>query len=172
MMGEPRPMLIGEESFQEAREAARARRKAKTAQRKRYEALVNQKTLHEPLNPRSRYASSALRDFLLRLVERDVSKRISNAPEARKQAFLADVEWELLEAQRLPAPYTPQPGIVYMPDTVEPLNFLGDEAEFTPQSVLEDRASKLDGWPYTVGDDAFAEELTAYVQKYSAVSAA
>jgi serine/threonine protein kinase len=157
----------------ERRRQAKARRKAKTAQRRKYEAQVNAKSLEGPITFRSRCGSKALHQMLAVLVERDVSKRLADADAARQLEFVSNVEWSLLEGGWVPAPFTPSSELVYVPDDVSPLSFLEEEAE-EAEEELEERGSRLGLWDFQPerSSPAFAEELTAYASKYVANSAA
>ena len=165
---------LASEASAAAAEEARRRRAARTAQRKRKEAKLNELTLTMPVEPLCRRMSDDLRSLLLAMVERDASARLSSAAQMRMHPLLRAIEWDLLEEQWLPAPYLPDPELVYVKDEVPPLSHVGDDAEDALGRRPEERGLSLDGWDYQVpaGSAEFAEELTEYVKKFAAVSAA
>ena len=69
-----------------------------------------------------------LTSFLRGLLERDSSARLGagGVSELKAHPFLAHVEWELLRARKLRAPWTPDPNLVYAKDIVPPLSEADD----------------------------------------------
>ena len=96
--------------------------------------------------------------------------------------FFASVEWELLAARRLPAPYLPDTELVYAKDHMVPIS--QDEKELRFQEELKEQqlarppteqlpagetesAPPFDmaGWEFVCGSAAYAEELGEYAHR-------
>jgi hypothetical protein len=92
---------------------------------------LNLNTLHMPLVPSEWGLAPALESLISGLLTRNVSERLGSTGGARAvmahQVFHG-LEWELLRDEKLPAPFLPDPNLVYAKDVVPPLT----EAEPTP----------------------------------------
>ena len=86
---------------------------------------LNYNTLYQPID-RYEFASDPQLNALLHgLMERDASRRLgasSGGEELRAHKLFQAVEWELLLARRLPAPWRPDPNLVYAKDFIAPLS--------------------------------------------------
>ena len=94
--------------------------------------------------------------FAHALMLRDPTARLGagGGDEVRRHAFLAEVEWPLLQAKRLVAPFVPSAQLVYCKDEVP------GHDEDAPGSAPE--APPIDGWEYTCSGAAYADELQPY----------
>ena len=159
---------------------------------------LNYNTLYQPLEFQDLTSDPALDALLRGLLERDAAHRLGaakGAAEVRGSPFFQSVEWELLVAQRLPAPWRPDANIVYAKDYITPLSV--DEPEIEQQNASASRTPQLDSplpapgtplsllqmqapaalgesgtaesWNYVCDQAAFAEELAEYAMKASAI---
>ena len=153
--------------------AALARRRLRE-QMKQKELVLNEATLHGPIDfPNSPSLTQALKALLLRLLEREPSRRIATAAEVKEHPYLGShVEWELLRMQVLPAPYVPSPNLVYAKDIVPALSIHNDA--YDNPRLAEDVGVHLGEWGYSLAADSqeFSDELGEYVRKFAAVSRA
>ena len=137
------------------------------------QVILNEATLHAPITLRhGPNMNATLRDLLTKLLDRDATTRLASSAQVNAHAFLGDnVEWPLLEAQLLPAPYTPDASLVYAKDHVPPLSFHNDDEIKRPASEV---GMQLGEWEYSVTSDSaeFGLELAEYVKKFTAVSEA
>ena len=119
------------------------------------------------------------------MLTRDVTRRLGGAggaSEVQAHPFFASVEWELLAARRLPAPYLPDTELVYAKDHMVPIS--QDEKELRFQEELKEQqlarppteqlpagetesAPPFDmaGWEFVCGSVAYAEELGEYAYR-------
>ena len=102
----------------------------------------------------------AVAAFVGRLLEREPGSRLSGA-DVRQHPFLSSTEWELLEKRLIPAPFKPDPHLVFAKDCVRPMS----EADGAPPSA--DESAVFSRWGYVAGGDAFAEELAEYARKHT-----
>ena len=92
------------------------------------EEELNENTLHLPLEPRSWGIDPALASLISGLLHRDPTKRLGGvgagggAAAVKAHALFANLEWELLRAGALPAPFIPERSLVYAKDEVPPLS--------------------------------------------------
>jgi hypothetical protein len=149
---------------------------------------LNDATLHMPLDDLRLGAdavSAGLPSLLTALLQRDPTRRLGAAGSdaIRQHPFFDDVEWELLAQGLLPAPFVPDPQLVYAKDIVPPLS--EDErakenlgrAEAMPPPAAKDGAAgpvaaepdeatlDIENWDYCANQATFARELRAFVRK-------
>jgi serine/threonine protein kinase len=86
------------------------------------EAEYNEKTMHSPIEPPEESLGPELTSLLLGLLTRQELSRLGSAPggalSVKGHAFFRGVEWELLRAKRLPAPFLPDRNLVYCKDVI------------------------------------------------------
>ena len=137
--------------------------------------------LRAPAGPVSRAARALARretaflTTLLRgLLERDASDRLCDHRRVAAHAFFADVDWVLLAAHELPAPFTPDPHVVYAKDYIAPLSVTGggkkrsSEAAAQAENELPEvqlAADMQGGWSYVCSPEIYAQEVGEYVRK-------
>ena len=107
------------------------------------------------------------------LLERNALQRLCEHQKVAAHAFFADVEWVLLAAHKLPAPFTPDPRLVYAKDHIPPLSVDGagkkrsTEGARAPNDLQElamiNEASG--GWSYVCDAKEYALEVGEYVRK-------
>mmetsp|Transcript_17851 Transcript_17851/g.36011 ORF Transcript_17851/g.36011 Transcript_17851/m.36011 type:complete len:151 (-) Transcript_17851:566-1018(-) len=85
---------------------------------------MNYNTLHMPLTHAKLGQDAELRALLKGLLDRDASLRLGGRgdTEVVEHAFFQSVEWELLEACKLPPPYWPDASVVYAKDSIIPIS--------------------------------------------------
>ena len=103
------------------------------------ERQLNHNTLHLPVRI-SGTVDDNFASFLHALLERDAPSRLGAPPSGvhavQAHAFLREVEWDLLERKRLPAPFVPNRHLVYAKDEVEPLaDSVHDAHNTSPRAV-------------------------------------
>jgi serine/threonine protein kinase len=160
-------------SFGAVRRRTAAQRAQIRAQRKAEEAKMNERTLHAPISellsgPR---VSRELEELLSLLLCRDVSARLSDATRVRAHSFFGASEWRLLEEQVLPAPFTPDPNLVYCKDFV-PAMSIHEEALTDTVRPTDEVGHMLDEWDYCLPADSrtYAEEMECFANKFTGVS--
>ena len=83
----------------------------------------------------------------------------------REHAFLGEkVEWELLEAQALPAPFVPDKGLVYAKDDV-PAFSVGGGADDVVEGGRADDVEGDGGWEFVPDEAAWREELAEFIRR-------
>ena len=123
---------------------------------------------------------SQLASLLGRLLERDATQRLATHEAVRAHPFFEPVDWALLAAQELPAPFLPSPQLVYAKDHTPGLSErdIGKKRHSDavrkstglPELVLheaaDDEASGVGGgWSHVPSRAAYAVELAEYVCK-------
>lgn len=89
------------------------------------EAELNENTLHLPIDPAAWGLDEPLASLIGGLMQRDARARLGaagGAAEVKRHPFFDGMEWELLRAEALPAPFLPDPMLVYAKDSVPPLS--------------------------------------------------
>ena len=91
------------------------------------EAELNDATLHMPLHDLGlgpEAIAAQLHSLLSGLLQRDPARRLgaAGAHAVQQHAFFEAVEWELMAQGLLPAPFVPDPQLVYAKDVVLPLS--------------------------------------------------
>ena len=148
---------------------------------------MNYNTLHMPLEkcdelqrcepPLAAVVQGLLtRDLKSRLGVREHGGRGPTVSELRRHPFFASVEWGLLAARRLPAPFLPSRELVYAKDFIAPLS----QDEVLPHSRKEVAAapaqtnepssappSLIDGveWSFVCSQEAYREELAECAER-------
>ena len=150
---------------------------ARAAARAAADAAMDEATLHLPLNggalhpPRAAEDDAAeaaqLTSLLAALLDRDADARLGGAGGAaavREHAFLDEkVEWELLEAQALPAPFVPDKALVYAKDDV-PAFSAGGGADVVEGGHADDVEGDQ-GWEFVPDEAAWREELAEFIRR-------
>ena len=139
---------------------------------------LNYNTLFMPIKIKQLASEPQLSALLSELLERDATWRLgaSKYVPVRESAFFQSVEWDLLLAQRLPAPWCPDPNLVYAKDFIAPHSFeapqLPEQPAAAPGSAahmqLQAQTTELgvkSSWNYECDPDAFGNELAEYAFK-------
>ena len=150
-----------------------------------------------PIEPEQLGTDPHLRTLLSSVLERDPARRTgasSGAAEVRASPFFERIEWALLLGKRLPAPWRPDPNLVYAKDFITPLSNEGQQQTAggalqpqpgsplpppgMPQPQLQgqttppaDTESTAESWDYVCDQAAFAEELSEYAFKRATAQA-
>ena len=125
------------------------------------EKELNYNTLHMPIQLPANM-DAPLAALLGGLLERDPHRRLGSGgvEEVRGHAFFGDTfEWSLLEQQQLPAPYMPDPNLVYVQDDIPTLS---GSLEIPSERLLGDLAD----WDCVV-QHGYPDELREFVRKSS-----
>lgn len=94
-----------------------------------------------------------------------VAVRRDGAAKRPQAAFLDEkVEWELLEAQALPAPFVPDKGLVYAKDDV-PAFSAGGGADDVVEGGRADDVEGDGGWEFVPDEAAWREELAEFIRR-------
>lgn len=131
---------------------------------------MNENTLHQPLNPSSWGLPPALTSLLEGLLTREVSTRLGSvggATAVRSHSLFAGLQWELLREARLPAPWLPNPDLVYAKDVVPPLSE-DDAREGVRDGAVAVKAAPL---PPTPGAATAVAQPEEFLSRWDFVSA-
>ena len=162
--------FIGGRGRSSSEDCRRGSRSSRHATRLAEEGL-NYNTLYMPHALLLRGLRGEVTGLVSGLLERDTELRLGDAA-VMAHPFFADVEWELMRAAELPAPFTPDATLVYAKDYLRPQS----EDLAPPGSVAADGARAmaradsrrlLEGWDYVCGESAFGEELEQLVVKHA-----
>jgi hypothetical protein len=122
---------------------------------------------------RLRHDAERLASLVDALLERDVALRLHEHTQVCAHPFFGEVDWVLLQAHELPAPFTPDPHLVDAKDAIAPLSVTGGGKKRSseaarkenglPELMLSDDART--GWDFVCDADAHALEVGEYVRK-------
>ena len=106
-----------------------------------------------------------LTGLLRELLTREAASRPSEHSKVRSFPFFECIDWTRLVARSLPAPFRPDPKLVYAKDYVAPV-----KVDVTTAVSLNDDddttdATLRDGWDYACDAVTYASELSEYVHK-------
>ena len=135
---------------------------------------LNENTLTMPINPSAWGVDDPeLADLLARLLTREQSLRLGGSASGgvaalKQHPFLSGIDWEMLEASALPAPFLPDPTLVYAKDHVPPLS--ENENKRRPSAPPPPEASQqseefLAQWDYVSDEREWRNELRELVRK-------
>ena len=131
---------------------------------------LNFNTLYMPSSLLLRGLSTHAAELMSGLLERDMNKRLCGKEALHGHPFLQGVEWELMAEAILPAPFVPDPQLVYAKDF---LRVDEDDRGMPPLEAEQGAAPApradvrelLEGWQYVCGKEAYAEELAESARK-------
>lgn len=140
------------------------------------DAELNANTLHMPLDPNEWGLTPHLTSLIAGLLTRDPAQRLGSGDGGTRalmdHPFFDGVHWQLLREEALPAPFLPDPYVVYAKDCVPALSddganavghvdVAGSPSRAQPTALSE----ALHEWDYVSGHVAYARELRELVRK-------
>ena len=104
--------------------------------------LLDPSNLSREIVLKAHETEKALVQLLRGLLTRDASARLATHQAVRAQPLFSEMDWPLLEAQLLPAPFTPDPQVVYVKDRVAPLSNDGAKKKKLSNSPVSPNEAK------------------------------
>ena len=104
--------------------------------------LLDPSNLSREIVLKAHETEKALVQLLRGLLTRDASARLASHKAVRDQLLFSDMDWPLLEAQLLRAPFTPDPQVVYAKDRILPLSNDGVKKKVSNSPVSANEAKR------------------------------